>query len=178
MNPEPVTPTRESRQPSQPILDVEDDGIDPDKLDATAVNIRLDDGVKARYLASLDAAEPTKPNGGATVESPLAVEHVPAKKQHSEASKSAATGTRGRFLSEAVKNGEVGCTSGGIVEIEGGDDTALFALPRPVVDPHSSRDGLAPRNSSSGPASTTITSQYPITNYRRSRTSYNKPLKP
>jgi hypothetical protein len=140
----PVTPTRESRQPSQPILDVDDDGIDPDKLETTAANIRLDDGVKARYLASLEAPEPTKPDGGATVESPLADEHVPAKKQHSETSKPAATGKRGRFLSEAEKNGEVGRTPGGIVEIEGGDDTALFALPRPVVDPHSRRDGLAP----------------------------------
>jgi hypothetical protein len=141
MKPAPVTPTRESRQPSQPILDVEDDGIDLDKLDATAANIRLDDGVKARYLASLEAAEPIKPNGGATVESPLAVEHVPAEKQHSKTT--AATGKRSRFLSEAEKNGEVGRSPGGIVEIEGGDDTVLFALPRPVVDPHS-RDGLAP----------------------------------
>jgi hypothetical protein len=58
----PVTPTRESRQPSQPILDVEDDGIDPDKLEATAANIRLDDDVKARYLASLEAAKPTNPS--------------------------------------------------------------------------------------------------------------------
>jgi hypothetical protein len=106
----PVTPTRESRQPSQPILDVEDDGINPDKHEATAANIRLDDDVEARYLASLEAAEPTEPNGGATVESPLADEHVPAKTQHSEASKPAATGKRGRFLSEAEKNGEVGRT--------------------------------------------------------------------
>jgi hypothetical protein len=73
----------------------------------------------------------------------LADEHVPAKTQHSEASKPAATGKRGRFLSEAEKNGEVGRTPGGIVEIEGGDDTALFAIPRPIVDPHN-RDGLAP----------------------------------
>jgi hypothetical protein len=43
----PVMPTRESRQPSQPILDVDDDGIDPDKLETTAADIRLDDGVKA-----------------------------------------------------------------------------------------------------------------------------------
>jgi hypothetical protein len=98
------------------------DGIDSDKLDATAANIRLDDGVKARYLASLEAAEPTKPNGGATVESPLVGEHVPAEKQHSETT--AATGKRRRFLSEAEKNGEVGRTPGGIVEIEGGDDTS------------------------------------------------------
>jgi flagellar biosynthesis GTPase FlhF len=73
----------------------------------------------------------------------LADEHVPAKTQHSEASKPAATGKRGRFLSEAEKNGEVGRTPGGIVEIEGGDDTALFAIPRPIVDPHN-HDGLAP----------------------------------
>jgi hypothetical protein len=45
----PVTPTRETRQPSQPILDVEDDSIDPDKLEATAAAL-LDQVLEQRRM--------------------------------------------------------------------------------------------------------------------------------
>jgi hypothetical protein len=139
----PVTPTCESRQPSQPILDVEDDGIDLDKLDATAANIRLDDGVKARYLASQEAAEPTKPNGGATAESPLAVEHVPADTTDADAD-AQATGpvatpahiTKKNAHGKRFRNNcDLGRTPHGVVELEGGDNTTRYGRQPPVVKP-------------------------------------------
>jgi hypothetical protein len=139
----PVTPTCESRQPSQPILDVEDDGIDLDKLDATAANIRLDDGVKARYLASQEAAEPTKPNGGVTAESPLAVEHVPADTTDADAD-AQATGpvatpahiTKKNAHGKRFRNNcDLGRTPHGVVELEGGDNTPRYGRQPPVVKP-------------------------------------------
>jgi hypothetical protein len=156
MNPAPVTPTRESRQPSQLILDVEDDGIDPDTLEATAANIRLDDDVKARYLASLEAAEPTKPNGGATVESPLAAEHVQADTTDADAD-AQATGpvatpahiTKKNEHGKRFRNNcDLGRTPQGVVELEGGDNTPRYGRQPPVVKPPgslgSSSAGFAP----------------------------------
>jgi Skp family chaperone for outer membrane proteins len=137
----PVTPTRESRQPSQPILDVEDDGIDPDKLEATAANIRLDDNVKAHYLASLEAAEPTEPNGGATVESPLADEHVLADTTDADADATGPVATPAHITKKNEhgkrfrNNCDLGRTPHGIVELEGGDDTPRYGRQPPVVQP-------------------------------------------
>jgi Skp family chaperone for outer membrane proteins len=145
MTPAPVTPTRESRQPSQPVLDVEDDGIDPDKLEATAANIRLDDDVEARYLASLEAAEPTEPNGGATVESPLADEHVLADNTDTDADADAQATEPAATPAHITKKNEhgkrfrneydLGRTPRGVVELEGGDNTPRYGRQPPVVKP-------------------------------------------
>jgi hypothetical protein len=105
----PPTPTRTSRQPSvQPVLDedIESDlELDEATLDTaiTKAQINPDEGARARFLASLEAqlvaqghadpqgsAEP-RPNGGATAESPLADEHVPAATTAAEATAPVAT---------------------------------------------------------------------------------------
>jgi hypothetical protein len=143
MTPAPVTPTRESRQSSQPILDVEDVGIDPDKLDTTAANIRLDDGIKVQYLASLEAAEPTKPDGGETAESPLAVEHVPTDTTDADADAQAMEpmATPG-YITKNNEHGkrfwnkcDLGRTPHGVVELDGGDNTLRYGRKPPVVKP-------------------------------------------
>jgi hypothetical protein len=89
-------------------------------------------------------APTTMPDVGEADEPAAAAERVNANKQHSKTTATAATGKRSRFLSEAEKNGEVGRTPGMIVEIEGGDNTTLFAFLRPIVDLDSSHDGLGP----------------------------------
>jgi hypothetical protein len=93
----PTRPTRTSRQPSaQPVLDgdIESDlELDEATLNAGVAKATLPEDLEdltARYVASLEAdfasqghtdsqgtTEP-RPNGGATAESPLADEHVPA----------------------------------------------------------------------------------------------------
>jgi hypothetical protein len=161
----PTTPTRTSRQPSvQPVLDgdIESDlELDEATLDTaiTKAKITPDEGAKARFLASLEAdlvaqghadpqgsAEP-RPNGGATAESPLADEHVPAATTAAEATAPVATPAH---LTKKNKHGkrvrgkaDLGRTPGGIVEVEGGDRTPLFGLP-PVFKGPGSTEGLSP----------------------------------
>jgi hypothetical protein len=161
----PTTPTRTSRQPSvQPVLDedIESDlELDEATLDTaiTKAKINPDEGARARFLASLEAdlvaqghadpqgsAEP-RPNGGATAESPLADEHVPAATTAAEATAPVATPAH---LAKKNKHGkrvrgkaDSGRTPGGIVEVEGGDRTPLFGLP-PVFKGPGSTEGLSP----------------------------------
>jgi hypothetical protein len=161
----PTTPTRTSRQPSmQPVLDgdIESDlELDEATLDTaiTKAKINPDEGAKARFLASLEAdlvaqghadpqgsAEP-RPNGGATAESPLADEHVPAATTAAEATAPVATPAH---ITKKNKHGkrvrgtaDLGRTPGGIVEVEGGDRTPKFGIP-PVFKGPGSTEGLSP----------------------------------
>jgi hypothetical protein len=137
--PSPKTPTRDSRQSSQQLLN--DDGLASQLLESTVADIVPDDAVHARYLASLEAAEPTRPDGWDTVESPLAVEHVPADTTDAdaEATEPVATPTHITKKNEHGKrfrnNCDLGCTPHGVVELEGGDNAPRYGRKPPVVKP-------------------------------------------
>jgi hypothetical protein len=127
-------------------------GLDEATLNAGVAKAALPEDLEdltARYVASLEAdfasqgftdsqgtAEP-RPNGGAPVESPLAVEHVPTATTAAEATEAKPTAPVATPAHLAKKNkhgkcvrgeADLGRTPGGIVEMEGGDRTPKFGM--------------------------------------------------
>jgi hypothetical protein len=145
-----MTPTQAPRGPSRPNLDIDYDRIDESVLDAGVANTLPDDRAYERFMAAqvqttttTTTTKPTtRPDVGTAVEPAAAAERVMAEPQFFETT--ATTGKRGHLQSDQEKNSQGGRTPRGIVETEGGDETAQFAQPRPVMDLQSSRSGLPP----------------------------------